>query len=137
MKFLSTAALIAALAGFTASPAAALAQYQCVVQDFIGFSDDEAFKQKNRRKTFTLLVKRDEVVVFVKSKDYRDSEQRYVITARNLLDTIALGEMRTSLETLVFPKDPQVTLARKGYFNATIALQSNFYLNTWLLRCAE
>ncbi|MDQ2089266.1 hypothetical protein [Marimonas arenosa] len=115
----------------------ALEQFHCSVENFIGFSDDENFKRKNRRKTFTLQIENNEIMAFVKSKDFRDYENRYAITAKNKLVTIAISDSVTSLDALVIPPRPRRTIRRKGYFNATVATQSNHYLNTWLLRCTE
>lgn len=120
------------------TPAKALEQYRCVVEDFIGFEDDEPFKQKNKRKTFELLVKDKEVVVFSKSRDFKDSEDRYRIIGKHILDLFAIRDGDTiAFSTLAMPSEPARTLERDGYFNATISSQSGRYLNTWLLRCAD
>ncbi|MDQ2093439.1 hypothetical protein [Rhodalgimonas zhirmunskyi] len=112
-------------------------QFSCAVEDFIGFSDDAAFKAKNKRKRFTLRITGTEVIAFVKSKDFRDHENRYEIIQRKMLDTVAINAGRGSLGTLVIPADPRRTLARKGYFNASVSTQSNHFVNSWLLRCTK
>ena len=134
-RFLITSALIGALMTTTA---AARERYQCIVQDFIGFGDDAAFKAANKRKTFDLTIDKDEIIALSKSRDFDDSEKHYRIHERDLLDTIALGkEVISGLDSLVLPSNPEDRIDRKGHFNATIALQSSFYLNTWLLRCTR
>lgn len=121
-----------------AAPAQALDRYRCVVEDFMGFGNDATFEAMNKRKAFTLLVTDTEIVAIMTSKDFQDAETRYHIHYRDSLDTIALEEPGgAGLGTLVMPATPDARIARKGYFNTTIALQSTFYLNTWLLRCAR
>ncbi|UYV36010.1 hypothetical protein N4R57_13280 [Rhodobacteraceae bacterium D3-12] len=126
-----------ALVALNTRPAQALTQYHCVVENFIGFNDDTIFKANNKRKTFTLLVKRDEVIAFVKSREFRDYENTYRITRRGLLNIFAIGDQKSSLNTLAMPAKPRNSLNHKGYFKATIATQANHYLNTWLLRCTD
>lgn len=132
--FLLTCAAGVAL---SAPPAEARTEYHCVVQDFIGFSDDTAFKAKNRRKTFTLVVGSNTITTRVKSREFRDHENTYRITKRGLLDTFAITDRTSSLDTLAMPSNPRNMLNRQGYFNATVATQANHYLNTWLLRCSS
>ncbi|MCZ4352106.1 hypothetical protein O4H61_06215 [Roseovarius aestuarii] len=119
------------------APAQAVEQFSCVVDRFLPSGDDATFAAKNARKTFDLLVKKDEIIAFVRSKDFKNSETRYQIIDRGTLDMVAIETNISGLSSLVLPVNPASRLKSDGYFNATISLQSRSFINTWLLRCVE
>ncbi|MEM6304292.1 MAG: hypothetical protein AAF744_06200 [Pseudomonadota bacterium] len=116
-------------------PAAALTQYDCVVSEFRSSGADPVFDRRNKQKTFEILRKEDEFVVFSKSEVFDDSERRYAIHRKGTLDVVALSQNAVSHYTLVMPADPNGDVKREGYFEASITTQSNFYVNAWFLRC--
>lgn len=133
-RFLSALLVILALS-LTAQSAQAEDRFDCIVENFIGFSDDDAFKAKNKRKLFTLTVTDDTITTFVRSKEFQDHSRTYRITRRKTLDTIAIGNSSVAHDSLTLPSNPHRTIQRKGHFNATVATQANHYVNAWLLRC--
>ncbi len=119
-------------------PAVAAETYSCTVEKFISTDEDAEFARKNARKTFTLVIEGDTITARVKSKDFRDHENIYEIARRDMLFTAAIGpEPASGLDTLVLPARPAGKIASNGHFNATVALQGEFFLNTWLLNCTE
>ncbi|MCV2881773.1 hypothetical protein [Actibacterium sp. XHP0104] len=121
-----------------AAPVAALEKYNCVTADFTGFGHEGTdFQAKNLRKTYQLLVKDDEVVVFTKSPDFNDNEKRYRFVMQDALDRFAVSEDGASFDMLSIPNRPGNRVATDGYFDATLSLTSSFFVNAWLLRCTD
>jgi len=108
-------------------------KWNCLVEDFKGFSDkDQQFIEANMKKKFTLFVTPTEVSVKTESERYDDSEERFIFFASD-----SLARHVISLETISIASDPQRLISERGYFQATITIQSNILANSWLLRCFE
>ncbi len=113
-------------------------KWNCLVEDFKGFSDkDQRFIEANMKKKFTLFVTPTEVSVKTESDRYDDSEKRFTFFATDSLARHGMAESVISLETISIASDPQRLINERGYFQTTITIQSNILANSWLLRCFE
>lgn len=84
-----------------------------------------------------MTVTESEVLVKTTSKAYKDREERYRLVGKDTFARYAVAEIKVSYDTISLPADPSIDLKKNGFFNATISTQSNFYVNSWLLRCVE
>ena len=110
--------------------------YECIVQDFKTFSDeDKAFIQNNLKKTYTLKVEGDRVRIDMRSDHYQDGTTHYKTIRRSMMSMTAIDDDPARAGTITVPQDPQSRIDRNGYFNAVISINGSFYANTWLLKC--
>ena len=116
-----------------AAPASA---YECIVQGFKTFSDeDKAFIQNNLKKTYSLNVDGDRIRLDMRSEHYQGGTTNYKVIRRSLMSVTAIDDDPARAGTITVPKDPQSRIYRNGYFNAVISINGSFYSNTWLLKC--
>jgi hypothetical protein len=113
-------------------------EWQCTVENFTTFDEeDAAFIEKNLRKKFILTVTQLDILVEVTSEDFGRTEDRYSFFFSGSWASYARIEGPAYLDTISLPRDPSRKIEENGYFNATMTIQSDFYVNSWLLRCGE
>ncbi len=118
------------------SPTYALGQWFCSVENFSGLTEHDAdFIQANLKKKFLLAVSEDEIFLKTISDDFQNGEIRFHIFRKGTLDVFAMNESSIDLKIFAFPKNVTARLAENGFFNATMIIQGNFFVNSWLLRC--
>lgn len=121
-----------------ASPAHSLEQYRCVVQDFSGFGHEGTlFERQNLANTYEILRNCEEIIVFMKSKEFQNSEYVYHIVDETFTEWVAFERDSNLTKSLIIPKSPEDVQERQGYFHVTMSLQGSFLNNAWLLRCAQ
>jgi hypothetical protein len=130
--------VVSAIGSLQSTQAQELERWQCIVEDFKGFSDDDQqFIEDNLRKKFVLLTTETEIFVQMSSKDFEGGEDRYRVFSIGSMERHAMRESTISLDTLTLPLNIPKRIASEGYFNAVLTTQSDFYANSWLLRCVE
>ena len=92
--------------------------------------DNKQFIDSNLKKRFIISVDEKEISVTSISDTFKSSIKKYTIFSKSdVFNTVsAVGDSS-------FPTDIIVINPKKG--TATISLQSDFYLNSWLLDCKK
>lgn len=135
--------LIAAITAITAPilPTAAADGdiYRCLVSDFRyggpDFSEDLAFAQANRRKTFDIFDLGTKFTVVTNTPDFSPATEDYVITKREMLGDQAAAESTISSETMVLYAPPKT--ANDQRVRATLVGQRSSGVNIWYLTCVR
>lgn len=107
--------------------------HDCTTADFLTSDrNDAAFARMNLQKTFTLTHGGDRIAVGFDAPDGRRITQDYGIVFADDMTVFAIRPRMMHLDSLVLPAHPE---RRGDSFAATISLQGEFFVNSWILSC--
>ena len=102
--------------------------FDCSVKNLLTSSEDDEFINSNLKKRFVISVSEQEVIVTSISDVYKSGITKYKIIYRDKVFPIVRAVTQNHQNKIAI---------NTGNGNATISLQSDFYLNAWVLDCKK